>query len=106
MTGRTADAFFHVNTVIEVSEIRQVVYTDPFDWFAGAETCAHRFEIRTIRPDLFVAVHAGRSGRQTSGSRRFDGGMTVTAINAVVADVVFVTELDRLLAFDPLPGVP
>jgi len=32
--------------------------------------------------------------------------MAVTAIDAVVADVMFMTELDRLLSFDPLTGVP
>ena len=32
--------------------------------------------------------------------------MTITAVDAVVADVVFVTELDRLLTFEPLSGVP
>ena len=32
--------------------------------------------------------------------------MTVAAINAVVAHVMFMTELDWLLALYPLPGVP
>ena len=32
--------------------------------------------------------------------------MAVTTIDAVVADVMFVTELDRLLSFEPLAGVP
>jgi hypothetical protein len=32
--------------------------------------------------------------------------MAVAAINAVVADVVLVTKLDRLLSLNPLPGVP
>src|SRR6266851_759518 len=32
--------------------------------------------------------------------------MAVTAINAVIAHVMFVTELDWLLALDPLAGVP
>jgi hypothetical protein len=32
--------------------------------------------------------------------------VTVAAIDAVVADVVFVTELYGLLFFDPLSGVP
>jgi hypothetical protein len=32
--------------------------------------------------------------------------MAVTAIDTVVANVMFVTELNRLLAFDPLTGVP
>jgi hypothetical protein len=32
--------------------------------------------------------------------------VAVAAINAIVADVMFVTELDWLLFLDPLPGVP
>ena len=32
--------------------------------------------------------------------------MTVAAIDAVVADVMLMTELDWLLSFDPLAGVP
>src|SRR6267154_1042133 len=32
--------------------------------------------------------------------------MAITAINAVVADVMLVAELDGLLPFDPLSGVP
>jgi hypothetical protein len=32
--------------------------------------------------------------------------VTVTAIDAVVADVMFMTELDWLLSFDPLAGIP
>ena len=32
--------------------------------------------------------------------------MTITAIDAVVADVMFMTELNWLLSFDPLAGVP
>ena len=106
MTGRTADTLFHVNAVIEISEVRQIVYADPLDRLAASETRAHRFEVWTIGPDLFVAVHARRSGWQSGGSRRFHGRVTVTAVDAVVADVMFVTELNRLLPFDPLTGVP
>jgi hypothetical protein len=32
--------------------------------------------------------------------------MTIAAINAIVADVVLMTKLDRLLAFNPLARVP
>jgi len=32
--------------------------------------------------------------------------VAVATIDAVVADVMFVTELDRLLAFDPLTRIP
>ena len=71
VTGRTSDAFFHVNTVIEVSEIRQVVNSDPLNRLAGAETLAYGFKIWTIGPDLFVTVHARRRGRKTGGRRSF-----------------------------------
>ena len=58
VTRRTADAFVHVNAVVEVRVIRQIVYADPLDGFARAKTGAHRFEIRTVGPDLFVTTHA------------------------------------------------
>ena len=32
--------------------------------------------------------------------------MTVTTIDTIIADVMFMTELYGLLAFDPLAGVP
>ena len=32
--------------------------------------------------------------------------MAITTINAVVADVMLVTELNRLLPFNPLAGIP
>ena len=32
--------------------------------------------------------------------------MTVAAIDTIVADVVLVTELNRLLSFNPLSGIP
>ena len=58
VTRRTADAFIHVNAVVEVSVIRQIVYADPLDRFARAKTGAYRFEIWTVGPDLFVTTHA------------------------------------------------
>jgi hypothetical protein len=106
VTGRTADAFFHVNAVIEISVIRQVVNPDPLNRLTGSETGAHRFEVWTLGPDLFVTVHARRGGWQSGGRRSFHRRVTVAAVNAVVADVMFVTELNRLLPFDPLACIP
>ena len=106
MASRTTDAFLNVNAVIEVRVIRQVVYADPLDRLARAKTRAHRFEIRTIGPDLFMTTHAHAGRRHSRGRRSFDGRVTVAAIDAVVADVMFVAELYGLLPLDPLPGVP
>src|ERR1044072_1722957 len=69
MTRRATDTFFHVNAVIEVSVIRQIVHAFPLERLAGTKTCAYGFEVRTVGPDLFVAVHARRR-RWYSGGRR------------------------------------
>lgn len=106
MTRRATDTFFHVNAVIEIGVIRQIVYANPLDRLARAKTRAYGFEIWTVSPDLFVAVHARRGRRQARGRRRFDGRVTVAAIDAIVTDVMFMTELNGLLTFDPLASVP
>ena len=82
------------------------MYAFPFERLARPETRAHGFEIRTVGPDLFVAVHARRGRRYTCGRGCFDRGVTVAAIDAVVTDVMFMTELNGLLTFDPLASVP
>ena len=106
MTGGTADALVHVNAVIKICVVRQVVNSDPLNRFAGAKTGAHRFEIRALSPNLLMTIHAGVGRRHSGGGSGFDGGVAVAAIQTVVADVVLVTKLHRLLAFDPLPRVP
>ena len=95
-----------MNAVIEIRVVRKVVHPNPLNWFAVAEAGAHRLQIRAVSPDLFVTIHAGAGRWHAGRRRRLNRGMTVTAINAVVAHVVFVAELDRLLTFDPLSGVP
>ena len=106
MTGRTAHALIYMNAVIEISKVGQVVDSDPFDWLARAKALANRLEIRAVRPNLFMTIHASCGGRQTGGRCRFNGCVAIAAIDAIVADVVLVTKLDRLLALNPLAGVP
>lgn len=45
-----------------------------------------------------MAVHAGFGRRHPGRGRRFDGRMAITAIDAVVADVMFMGKLNRLLS--------
>ena len=52
--------------------------------------------------ELRVAVHARLRRRDAGEGRRFDGGMTVLAVDTVVEHVVQVAELNRL--FDVLVG--
>ncbi len=106
MTGRTTYAFVHMNAVIEISKVRQVVHSNPLDWFASTKALADWLQVRAVRPNLLMTVHAGGSSRKACRGSRFHGCVTVAAIDAVVADVMFVTKLDRLLTLNPLAGVP
>src|ERR1051326_8931592 len=58
MAGRAPDPFVNVNAVVEVEEIGQVVHARPLNRSAGPEALAYRFEKRTVRKNLRVAVHA------------------------------------------------
>ena len=106
MARRATDTFIHMNRMIEIGEVRQVVNAHPFQRLAVFETCAHRLEIWAVSPNLFVAIHADRGRRHAGGGRHFHRRVAVTAIDAVVADVMFVTELNRLLALDEGARIP
>src|SRR5437667_836053 len=92
--------------MIEVGEVRKIVHTHPFERLAVFETVAYRFEIGTVSPDLFVAIHADRRRRHPRGIRSLNRRVAIATIDAVIAHVVLVTELDWLLALDVRAGVP
>src|SRR6267154_533820 len=92
--------------MIEIGKVGKVVHADPFQRLPGLETCAHRFQIRAIGPNLFVAIHAHRRRRNSSRGRSLNRRVAIAAINAVVAHMMLMTELDWLLTLDPLAGVP
>ncbi len=92
--------------MVEISIVRQVVNSDPLDWFTSPKTRANRFQIRTISPNLFVAIHADARGRDSGRGSSFYRGVTVAAINTVISNVVFMAKLYRLLPLEPLAGIP
>lgn len=95
-----AHALVHVNAVIKIDEVRQIMNARPAQRAPAAITLAHRLEHGAIRPDLGVTIHASAS-RGNSGERAgFHGRVTITAINAEAAYMVAVAELDRLLPRD------
>lgn len=105
MTGRTSHAFVHVNAVIEIDEIRQVINTLPLNRLACAPALANRFEIRAVSPDLRMAVHTSLGWRDPGERELLDCSMAVTAIDSVIANVMLVTELNWLLAREESLGV-
>lgn len=105
MTGRTSHAFVDVNAVIEIDEVGQVINTLPLNRLACAPALANRFEIRTVSPDLRMAVHTSLGRWDSSKRELLDGGMAVAAIDSVIAHVVLVAELNWLLAREESLGV-
>ena len=98
VTGRAADALVYMNAVIEINEVGKIVHSSPLDRLARPPAFADRLEIRAVRPDLRMAIHTGLSRRNACVGKLLDGGVAVTAIDAVISDVMFMTELNGLFA--------
>ena len=96
--NKRALALVHVDAVVEVGEVGQIVDARPLDRPAGTEAVAHRLEERAVGEDLRMTVHAGLGRRNARERRLFHRRVTVAAVDAVAGDVAFVAELDRLLA--------
>jgi len=98
VTSRATDSFVHVNAVIEINEVGQIVDARPLDRLSSAPALTNRLEVRAIGPDLRVTVHAGLRRRNARVGELLDRCMTITAIDSVIADVMLVAKLNRLLS--------
>ena len=106
MACRTTHTFIHVNTVIEVNVIWEVMDLCPFNRLTGLPAFSYRGKERAVGPDLRMAIHTSFSRRNAGGSGPFYGRVTVAAIDAVIADVVLMAELNGLFAIDERTCVP
>jgi len=98
VTRRAAHTFVDVDAVVEIGEVRKIVHASPSNRFARAPALADRFQIRTVSPDLCVTTHTGPSRGDSRKSALLNRSVAIAAIDAVVADMMFVAELNRLLA--------
>lgn len=87
-----------MNAVIEIDEVRKIVHSSPLDRLASSPALADRLEIRAVRPDLRMTIHTGLSRGDACIGELLDGCVAVTAVNAVISYVMFVTELNGLFA--------
>ena len=91
-----ADAFRQMDAVVEVDEVGQVVHANPAQRSPGARALTQRREQRRIAEELRMAAQAD-FGRRNAGEGGFlDRPVAVATIDAVIADVVLVTEGNRL----------
>src|SRR5262249_27893765 len=104
VAGRAPHAFVHVNAVIEVDEVGQIVHSGPFYRLTCAKAVANRLQCGAVSPYLAVAIHAGFGGRDAGEGGSLYRGMAISAVDPIIADMVFVTELNRLLPRCPCLG--
>jgi len=77
----------------------------PHNRFVGAIAFAHRLKVSSVFKQHRVAIHAGLGGRDTSLRRGFHAAVTIATVDAIITSVMFVAELDGLIANDVLAGV-
>lgn len=98
------DTLSDVDAVIEIDVFGKVVDADPLNRFVVTVTGPDRLEVRTVCPNLGMTVHTGLCWGHTRRSGGLDRGVTITAIDTVVTDMVFVAELDWLGSFGKYVG--
>lgn len=97
---RAADSLFHVNAVVEIDKVGEVVYASPPDRLVVSETLAHLDESGTIFPNLRMASHARVSWWNVRKCRGFDSCVTESAIDTKLAGMMGVTERNGLIDAD------
>src|SRR5580698_6813793 len=98
MASFAAHTLIHMNAVVEINVIRQVVHARPANRRTTAKTLAHRLQHRGSAPDLRVAVHARLGWRDVGRAVSLNRGVAVAAIDSVVRHMMHVAEQDGLLA--------
>src|SRR5262252_979346 len=103
VTLLTSDALGHVNAVVEVGEVRQIVDFRPANRLPRSKARAHRLEHRTIFPDELVTVVASGGGGNACRCGRLDGRVAVPAVDSEAGHVMLVTEWNGLHQRDAAP---
>ena len=102
MTGRAAQAFRHMDRMIEIDVIRQGMDPIPRDRLARGETRANRRQDRRLGEELRVAGHTDIGWWNASPARRLDPKMAVAAVKPIEADVMSMAEWNRLRGYEIL----
>ena len=87
----------HVDRVVEVHELRQIVHPRPHDGPPLRPTPAHRLQKRAVPPYDAVARHARLRRRNPRVRRGLHARVAVAAVQPQLAHVVPMAELHRLL---------
>ena len=105
MARSASYAFVDMDGVVKIHIIGKIVNARPFDRDSGLKAFADGFEIGRRGEKLGVAVHARFRRRHPGAGRAFDRSVAIAAINAIIANVMLMAELNRL-RFDDISLIP
>ncbi len=96
VTDRTAHTLIHMSAVVEISIIGRFVDTHPFDGDIILPAVSNQVQLLTFRFDQIMTVHTGLCWWNIGFSGFFNRCMTVSAVNAQIACMQFMTVLNWL----------
>src|SRR5262249_58267511 len=96
VTRRATDSFGHVNAVIEVHEVGEVVHSRPAQWGVRAKACPNGLERGTRGSDLRMTAHAGVRRREPCEGGGLDRRVAVAAVDTDSRHMVLVAERNWL----------
>jgi hypothetical protein len=96
-----AHSLIHVNAVIEIDEVGQIIDAIPAYGLVLAQTGAHRFQHLAVSPKLLMTVHACRCGRHPGKRTHFNRVVAVPAVNADPGHVMCMAKRHWLVEWYP-----
>lgn len=96
MACNTANTACHVGTVVEIGVIWQIMDANPSDWISRGCTLSKGFQLRTVRGDCRMTVHADRSVWNRGKGCILHRGVAIAAIQPDFACMESMREWDRL----------
>lgn len=96
VTSRATDSLIHVNTMIEVNKVWEIMNAGPPNWPVCAKALADRLQVWAICKELRMAIHTRLRRRDASECRGFHRRMAIAAIDASIACMMLVAELNGL----------
>jgi len=91
------DTAIDMDRMVELHIIGQLRHALPADWLPGRKAPPHRLQHARTRPQLRMTAHACVGGGQPRPLTYLHAAMTVAAVDAVIADMMLVTEGDGLV---------
>ncbi len=104
----TSDPFGDMPTMVEIDKIGHIVDPNPFKRISLFNQCLHFLNVRAVRFDQRMTIHASLHARNRSDARFVNAGVTILARDIQIPRMELVAERNRLCRriTDIVPNVP